>query len=72
MNGVEAATVFPQVKVHTTQHRGSTPEEVTERAVDKLIEISDTADEMVKAQALVYKDRIRQLILFYMNRCRHI
>ena len=67
MNGVEAATVYPQVQVHTTQNRGFTPEEITERAVDKLIEISDTADEMVKAQALVYKDRIRQLILFYMK-----
>lgn len=67
MNGVQAASVFPDVKVHTTQNRGFTPEEITERVLDKLIEVSDTADEMVKAQALVYKDQIRQLILFYMK-----
>jgi hypothetical protein len=69
MNGVQAQATSetPDVKVYTTSNRGFTPEELTERALDKLIEVSDTADEMVKAQALVYKERIRQLILFYMK-----
>ena len=67
MNGAEATSIFPEVAVHTTQNRGFTPEEITERVLDKLIEISDTADDMVKAQALVYKERIRELILFYMK-----
>jgi hypothetical protein len=67
MNGAEATSIFSEVAVHTTQNRGFTPEEITERVLDKLIEISDTADDMVKAQALVYKERIRELILFYMK-----
>lgn len=60
------STVF-DVQVFTTQHRGFTPEELADRALDKLIEVSDTADPMVKAQARVYRERIRQLMVFYMN-----
>jgi len=55
------------VKVFTTNNRGHTPEELAERALEKLIAISETADPMVKAQAMVFKDHIRDLIIFYMK-----
>ena len=68
MQGSQAngSTVF-DAQVFTTQHRGFTPEELADRALDKLIEVSETADPMVKAQAMVYRERIRQLMVFYMN-----
>jgi dsDNA-binding SOS-regulon protein len=67
MQGSQAngSTEF-DVQVFTTQNRGFTPEELADRALDKLIEVSDTADPIVKAQAMVYKERIRQLMIFYM------
>jgi hypothetical protein len=55
------------VQVFTTQHRGFTPEEIADRALEKLIEVSDVADPVVKAQARVYRERIRQLLVFYIN-----
>lgn len=68
MQGVQGAAVEGfDVKVYTTNHRGFTPEELAERAVEKLISISDTADPMVKAQAMVFQDQIRQLMTFYMH-----
>jgi len=68
MQGVQGAgTEAFDVKVYTTNNRGFTPEELAERAVEKLISISETADPMVKAQAMVFQDRIRQLMVFYMN-----
>ena len=55
------------IKVFTTNNRGHTPEELAERAMEKLISVSETADPMVKAQAMVFKDHIRELITFYMK-----
>lgn len=68
MLGVEAQGIPSfDVKVITTDYRGPTPEELAKRALDKLLSVSDTADPMVKAQAMVYKERIRALLEFYMN-----
>jgi len=44
----------PFVKVHTTNNRGFTPEEIAERCADKLISISDTADPVLQQQARAY------------------
>ena len=68
LNGVNGETVTGfDVKVFTTKNRGHTPEELAERAMEKLISVSETADPMVKAQAMVFKDRIRDLMVFYMR-----
>jgi len=68
LNGVNGETVTGfDVEVFTTKNRGHTPEELAERAMEKLISVSETADPMVKAQAMVFKDRIRDLMVFYMR-----
>lgn len=68
MLGTETQAPTPfDVKVFTTSNRGFTPEELAERALDKLLHISDNADPMVKAQAMVYKEQVRQLLVFYMH-----
>jgi hypothetical protein len=68
MQGVAAKNTDAfDVKVYTTNNRGFTPEELAERAVEKLISISETADPMVKAQAMVFKEQIKQVMVFYMN-----
>lgn len=54
-------------EVHTTSNRGATPEELADRALNKLLSISDTADEQIKAQALVFKEQLRQVMVFYMH-----
>lgn len=54
-------------EVLTTSNRGFTPEELAERAMLKFIDISDTADPAIKSQALAFKDRVKQLFIFYMN-----
>lgn len=53
--------------VHTTSNRGYTPEELADRALTKLLYISEDADPVVKAQALVYKERVRSLLEFYLH-----
>tara|TARA_R110000803_G_scaffold136806_3_gene203705 strand:- start:630 stop:923 length:294 start_codon:yes stop_codon:yes gene_type:complete len=67
MQGTQAnGSAGVDVKVFTSNNRGFTPEELAERAVEKLVSISETADPMVKAQAMVFKDEVRQLMAFYM------
>jgi hypothetical protein len=68
IEGVQATMGQPvNFKVFTTTNRGFTPEEVADKALEKFISISDTADEKIKVQALVYKEQIRTLLVFYMK-----
>lgn len=64
----EGVTLSPGiVEVQTTQHRGFTPEEVAERCLDKLLNISDTAPPAIRDQAIAYKEHIRAVLVFYMK-----
>lgn len=49
--------------VQSTSGRGFSPEELSERAVNKIVSISEMADPMVQAQARAFKDRVQQVIL---------
>ena len=64
----EGVTLSPGiVEVQTTQHRGFTPEEVAERCLDKLLNISDTAPPAIRDQAIAYKEHMRAVLVFYMK-----
>jgi hypothetical protein len=60
---VEVKAEVNSVGVETTQYRGFTPEEIAERAVNKVVSISEAADPMVKAQAEAFKSRVYHVIL---------
>ena len=53
--------------VKTTHGRGHTFAEVAEMATDKLISVSDTAPEPIRAQAHAFKNRCRYIIAYYMK-----
>jgi len=55
------------VVVHTTENRGSTPEEVAERCLEKIISVSDSAPEPIRQQAESFRDSLREVILFYVK-----
>lgn len=57
----------PIVKVHTTNNRGFTPEEIAERCADKLISISDKADPVLQQQARAFRTAMVKVIAFYMQ-----
>ena len=46
------------VQVLTTKDRGFTPEEIAERAADKIVSVSDNATPEVRAQAEAFKQKI--------------
>jgi len=55
------------VYVETTQNRGFTAEEWTERLLNKIIHIADTAPPEIKEQAMAFRDEIRPAIVYYMK-----
>lgn len=55
------------VMVMTTEGRGSTPEEVAERALDKIIYVGSQAHPAIRDQAEAFKDSIRQVLIHYMH-----
>ena len=57
----------PLVSVVTTDHRGFTPEEVAERCVNRLINIADTTDPVLRDQAQAFKKQAHQLIVLSMR-----
>ncbi|CAB4190315.1 hypothetical protein UFOVP1288_53 [uncultured Caudovirales phage] len=55
------------VSVTTTSGRGATPEEITERALNRIIAVSGTAPPVIREQAEAFKDSIRAVLVYYMH-----
>jgi hypothetical protein len=55
------------VMVMATQGRGFTPEEIAERALDKIIYVGSTTHPAIREQAEAFKDSIRNVLVYYMH-----
>lgn len=55
------------VMVMTTEGRGFTPEEVAERALDKIIYVGSNAHPAIRDQAEAFKASIRGVLVYYMH-----
>ena len=50
-----------------TEGRGFTPEEVAERALDKIIYVGSHTHPVIREQAEAFKDSIRNVLVYYMH-----
>ena len=55
------------VMVMATEGRGFTPEEIAERALDKIIYVGSSAHPAIREQAEAFKDSIRGVLVHYMR-----
>ena len=55
------------IQVATKDFGGFTPEEVAERALDKIIQVGDQSHPLVREQAIAFRNHIREVLVFYMN-----
>lgn len=53
--------------VVTTSNRGFTPEELVDRAVDKIIYVGKDSHPAIREQAEVFKQQIRGVVLQYLK-----
>lgn len=63
----DACALLGGITVQATQGRGFTPEEVAERALNKLIYVGENVDPVIRDQALAYRDKLRQILVHYMR-----
>lgn len=62
-----AQSLFGDFKVYTSDQRGWTPEELAERAIEKIIYVGKDAHPFLKDQAEAYKKHIHGVVLFYLK-----
>lgn len=55
------------VLVMTTDNRGFTPEEIAERALDKIIYVGGQSHPHITEQAEAFRENIRKILVFYME-----
>lgn len=56
------------IMVHTVSHRGFTPEELSEQALNKIIYVGDQSHPAIRDQAQAFREHIRGVLVFYMQR----
>jgi hypothetical protein len=64
---VEIPALLSSVVVKTTEGRGFTPEELVERALDKIIYVGSQSHPAIRDQAEAFRNQIRAVMLFYMK-----
>lgn len=55
------------VSVATAENRGFTAEEIAERCLNRIIQVSDEAPEVIRQQALAYKAHLYYTLVQYMR-----
>jgi hypothetical protein len=59
-------TALGAVRVFTTVERGFTPEEIAERALDKIIHVGDRSHPVILEQARAFRGQIRAILVNYL------
>ena len=62
-----AAGAVGSVMVMTTDGRGFTPEEIADRALDKIMHVGSQTHPAIRDQAEAFRENIRKVIVFYMH-----
>lgn len=55
------------VYVTATQNRGATPEEIAERALNRIIFVGANAHPHIAEQARAYREELRKVLIFYLT-----
>ena len=65
--GNNSDSFLGSVKVFTTSHRGYTPEEIADRAIDRIISVGTNSHPAIVAQAHEFKAHIYQVLVEYLT-----
>jgi hypothetical protein len=55
------------VAVHSTSGRGFTPEELAERALDKIVYVGSKSHPVIRDQAEAFKNNLRVVLIQYLH-----
>ena len=54
--------------VFTSDNGGHSPEQIAEMALNKIMSVSETATPVIRDQAFAHRERLKQVLVFYMNK----
>ena len=54
--------------VFTSDNGGHSPEQIAEMALNKIMAVSDTAPPVIREQAYAHRQRLKEVLVFYMNK----
>lgn len=60
-------TALGTVQVMTTTGRGFSAEELAERALNKIINVGDSAPPVIADQARAYQENLREVLIYFMR-----
>ena len=63
----ELSSAIGTVQVMTTSGRGSSAEELAERALDQIINVGDNAPPVIADQARAFQKNLREVLIYFMN-----
>lgn len=64
---VHGTTMLEGIRVETKDFGGFTPEEIAERALDKIISVGNTTHPAIREQAHAFREHIRSILVYYMK-----
>jgi len=68
MLGASSNGSVGDVFVFTSNDGGHTPDDIAEMALNKIISVSEDAPSFLRDQALAHRDRLKKVLVFYMNK----
>ncbi len=63
MNSVESTVLEGGIIVQTVSGRGFTPEEIAERALNRIISVGSETHPAIRDQAVAFRENIRQVLV---------
>jgi hypothetical protein len=54
--------------VFTSDNGGHSPDQIAEMALNKIMAVSDTAPPVIREQAYAHRQRLKEVLVFYMNK----
>ena len=55
------------VAVFTSVDRGHSPEQIADMALNRIMQVTETAPSVIKDQALAHRDKLREVLIYYMH-----
>ena len=68
MPAVSASSELGTALVFTSDNCGHSPEDMAEMALNKIMTVSDSAPPVIREQAYAHRERLKEVLVFYMNR----
>jgi hypothetical protein len=63
----QVQTIINGATIHIADYRGSTPEEIADRAIEKIMYVGDNTHPVIAEQARAFKEQIRALLIHYLR-----